>query len=187
VRLRISILIVSMLITLSAIGQEKLVGFRAYALGSQGSLQLSAPRAWNDQLEHKEKGAPTTIVFTPENGANLDVQITVLVPGKQTGRLPTEEEIKNTVTRAADGAKPQALEKAVPVQEIQGAFGSGYYFTVTDRAPKPAEFKHMTRGMMNVSELVIAFTILSNDGAEMAVADAMKMLKQARQIKAAKR
>ena len=73
----------------------------------------------------------------------------------------------------------------IPVKDIEGASGSGYYYTATDRAAKPAEFKYKMQGMLRVGDLVVAFTILSNDGAEAAVADALKMLKSAQQVGAA--
>jgi len=42
---------------------------------------------------------------------------------------------------AAQSALSQAVEKSLPVQELRGGNAQGSYFSATDRAPKPGEFK----------------------------------------------
>ena len=47
------------------------------------------------------------------------------------------------------------------------------------KAPKPGEYKYMTQGMLVVRELAVSFTILTNDGQQQVVQDALTMLKSA--------
>ena len=159
---------------------------RSYQLAQHGSLQLSVPSAWNDQMREGQPGTPPILLFKPEHGSGFNVQVTPLWPAKPNDSLPSLEQIKLTVTKGADDEKAQAVETDIPIQEIQGTSGSGYYFTVTDRAPKPDEFKYMARGMLCVGKTVLAFTILSNDGTQSAIVDALTMLKGARLVKTAK-
>ena len=173
------------LLLLSAALHAEPAGFRSYQLGQHGSLQLAVPHSWNDQMRQRQNDEPPTILLTPEQGYNFNVQLTPLWPAKPDAVIPDAETIKRTVSKAAGEAMPQVTETTIVTQEIQGANGSGYYFRVTDRAPKPAEFKYMIRGMLRVGDLVLAFSILSNDGAESAVADALKMLKSAQHLGAA--
>jgi hypothetical protein len=56
---------------------------------------------------------------------------------------------------------------------MRGESGMGYYFSATDRAPKPGEFKYLTQGILHIGELVASFTILSNDGGEANASDAL--------------
>ena len=65
------------------------------------------------------------------------------------------------------------------IKELKGPSAIGYYFSVTERSPKPGEYKYMTQGMLRVGELVPTFTILTNDGAESVVADSLAMLQGA--------
>ena len=64
--------------------------------------------------------------------------------------------------------------------ELQGTAGKGFYFCATDRAPKPGEYKYLTQGTIRVGELLVTFTILTNDGQAGVVSGAMMMLKTAR-------
>lgn len=174
------------LLLLSACAQADPTSFRSYQLPGHGALQLAVPYSWNDQMRQRQQGTPPTLLFTPESGYSFNVQLTPLWPAQADAVMPSLEEIKHTVSKAADDAKAQAVETTIPIREIHGSSGDGYYFSVTDHAPKPGEFKYMTEGMLRVGELILTFTILSNDGAAAAVADAESMLKSARQAEAAK-
>jgi hypothetical protein len=66
------------------------------------------------------------------------------------------------------------------VRELKsGASVIGYYYTVTDKAPKPGEFKLMTQGMFGLVDLRVSFTILTNEGQEGTVKEALAMLSSA--------
>ena len=58
--------------------------------------------------------------------------------------------------------------------EFQGRSGPGFY-SATDRAPKPGEFKFLTQGIVRVGELAVTFTI-PNDGQEAVVKQALEAL-----------
>lgn len=93
--------------------------------------------------------------------------------------MPGPEEMKSSVERAADGASQQAVEKTIPIRELKGSSGKGYYFSATDKAPKPDEFKYLTQGMLGVGDLAVTFTILTNDGQDAVVKEALSMLSSA--------
>ena len=175
-------LICAVLLLLSTALHAEPAGFRAYELGKHGSLQLTVPHSWNDQIRQRQGDAPPTILFTPEQGNGFNIQVTPLWPSTPDAALPDAEQIKNTVSKAAEDTRSQVVETAIPIQDIEGAAGSGSYFRVTDRAPAPSDFRYKTQGMLRAGKLVVAFIILSNDGAEPAVADALKMLKSAQQV-----
>ncbi|MFY9329128.1 MAG: hypothetical protein WAO76_14120 [Georgfuchsia sp.] len=158
-------------------------GFRAFDLPQHGSLQITVPLTWNDQLSQRQEGLPPTILFTPEHGHGFNVQIMPLWP-RQEIAIPGLEEIRRLISKAADDEKLLAVESDIPIHEIQGTSGDGYYFNVTYRVPKVDEFNQMTRGMLRVGELVLAFTIFSSDGAETSMTQALTMLKSVRQVAA---
>jgi hypothetical protein len=83
------------------------------------------------------------------------------------------------VERSAQSAKAQAVERDVPVVEFQGRTGPGFYFSATDRAPKPGEFDSLTQGIVRVGELSVTFTILTNKGQDRIVKQAIEALKGA--------
>ena len=49
--------------------------------------------------------------------------------------------------------------------ESKGKTGLGYYFSITDEAPsiKAGEYRYMTQGGIPVGNLLVMFTIFSNE------------------------
>ena len=187
VRLRAWLLMFLLALGGDALAQDKNVSFRSYDLQKRGALELSVPRTWNDQLEPaKKKGAPPSIIFSSDAGTDFNVRITPLWSTSSTPE-PDINAIRRAMTVAAEDAKSVSVESDIALQPIEGTAGSGYYFNVTDRAPKPGEFKFMTQGMLQVGKLVLGFTILSNDAADAAVAQAITVLKTAHFAPGAKR
>ncbi len=79
----------------------------------------------------------------------------------------------------AERIKSQAAEAYVEMRHLSGANGSGYYFTVTDRSPGPGEFKFMSQGALQVGELTLWFTILTDEGEDTVAVEALAMLQAA--------
>ena len=91
----------------------------------------------------------------------------------------TPSGVKKHVERAADGFKSQSIEKTIAINELKGPSAIGFYFSITDKSPKPSEYKYMTQGIARIGELTPTFTILSNEGAENVVTDSLTMLENA--------
>ena len=150
-----------------------------YTLPDHGNLRLKSPVTWKDKLRQPPNRLPPTIVFNPTTGKPFEILITPIWPVGSDMPPPNAERIKAQVEKTAEHAKSQAVERDINVMEIKGASGVGYYFTATDRAPKPGEYKHMAQGMLLIGDIALAFTILTNDGQDNVITDALAMLKSA--------
>jgi hypothetical protein len=164
----------------SATAQETVT--RKYPLANHGYLQLQVPRSWQEELRKPSGNYPPTIVFTPKAGNSFQILITPVFAMSEGMTMPSSAQIKASVRRAAERAKNQAVEKTVPVKELKGPSAMGYYFSVTDRAPRPEEYKYMTQGILQVGAVTPTFTILTNDETEGIVIQSLSMLEGARHV-----
>lgn len=155
---------------------------RSYPLPDHGSIQLKVPKSWQDKVSQPPNRLPPTIVFIPKSGTSFQILLTPIWAARPGIVMPGPTEIKQNVERAADKAKSQSVEKDLPIKELKGGSIVGYYFSATDRAPKPGEFKYLTQGMLRLGEFVLTFTVLTNDGAEGVIRDALVMLKEATHV-----
>ncbi len=179
---RVFIFVVGLLLWWSVAVMAEEVRVRSYPLPDHGKLQLKVPVSWKDELQQPPSRLPPTIVFKPTRGAAFEVLLTTIWPAKQDTPRSTPEEMRRQVERAAEGAKSQAIEKVIEVKELKGSSGLGYYFSATDRAPAPGEYKYMTQGMIRIGGLIGAFTILTNDGQTSVITDAIAMIGSANQV-----
>jgi len=153
---------------------------RRYELANLDTLELTLPPGWVDRVEVLPPGeVPVTIEFAPVEGPPFSVHVTPQWSDPADPGLMDTDALREAVREGAERIKPQAVEPSIEIRRLQGESGVGFYFSVTDRAPKPEEFLFMTQGALQAGDLVLWFTILTNDGQEAAVADGLAMLQEA--------
>jgi hypothetical protein len=74
----------------------------------------------------------------------------------------------------------QTVEREIPILEIHGGSGIGYYFSVTDKAPAPDEYKYLTQGALAVDDLLLTFAVLTNEADSSVVKEALDVVRSAR-------
>jgi hypothetical protein len=179
-RFRMRYLVLSLVIVLaSSLAHAEETAVRSYPLPEHGAFQVKVPESWQDSASQPGSGSPPTITFTPRSGAPFKILVTALRSAKPDLEMPTADELKAKVQRAADGAAQQAVEKTIEVKLLKGPANIGYYFAATDRAPKPGEFRFLNQGIITVKDLLVGFTILTNDGQDAVVTAALSMLSEA--------
>lgn len=55
-----------------------------------------------------------------------------------------------------------SVEKKLVLKESRGPATAGYYYSLTDRAPKPGEWTYLTQGFFGIEDLMVYFTLLTN-------------------------
>lgn len=153
---------------------------RRYPLADRGAIVLAVPDGWREEVRRPRPDLPPTIVYFSSPLEAFRVLITPLWPKNPDAPKPPVDAVRESVRQAADSVKSQAVETSIKIEELKGSQAHGFYFSVTDRAPKPGEYKYMTQGVMGLADLRVTFTILTNDGGESAVLKALDMLQGAR-------
>ncbi len=134
-----------------------------YRTTNQMVLRLDIPAAWPDEIEPGSGETPPEVRMTPPPDGSSKVLITVLSLKQD---MPDDERltgIRKMVEHAGREALPQAVEKTCDIRQFRGRSSIGYLFTLTDKAPKPDEFKFLTQGGYGVGRLILLFTVLSNE------------------------
>ena len=167
------ILMVALVLAFGASAGE--LSIRRYPLPGHGDLLLPVPDAWQEQPPFGDS-QPPTLTFVPKSGPAFVILITPLWPNGGNAGEPDSVGLRANVERMARAAKKQAIEKTIPLQSLKGAAGVGYYFSATDRQPKPGEFRHLTQGALPLGDGVITFTVLTNDGMDATVDAALHLL-----------
>jgi hypothetical protein len=152
---------------------------RRYELPNLDTLELMLPAGWVDTVDVPPGGVPLTIQLGPSQGPAFEVHVTPL--WSETGETGAQdaEALRESVREAAERIKPQIIEPSIEIKRLQGESGIGFHFSVTDRAPKPEEYRHMTQGGLQTGSLILWFTILTNDDQDGVVAEALAMLQSA--------
>ena len=129
-----------------------------------GTLQLEVPKSWQHRISQPRRGSSSTLVLTSDRGPTFQVLISPLLTRRPGTPFPEPRDLRKEAEQSARIFQPQAVEKEIRIQELKGRAAIGYYYSLTDRAPKPGEFKYMTQGMVRLGDALLAFTLLANDG-----------------------
>ena len=149
-------------------------------LPQRPALVIPLPEGWRGQVFRATPDLPPTIILSPATGKVFEVMITPIWPTSAEAKPLTPDFVRAMTAAGAQRAKAQAVEKELPVRDLsgQGLFGS--YFSATDQAPKPGEYRNLTQGLVAVGELHVGFTILSNGDAAAVTGPGLKMLQSLR-------
>jgi len=155
---------------------------KKYPLGSQGELQLTLQKEWRDTMMTSPRNVSPAIQIVPETGDSFKILLTVIggASPKMAGKY-----LESSVEQMSGPAALQSLEKKADIKQFKGEQTEGYYYSLTDSAPAPGEFTFMTQGLTRVGELLLSFTILSNDRTQQTRDAALNLIKTAVHVKAA--
>jgi hypothetical protein len=160
---------------------------RRFPVGERGFIVLAVPAGWVDEVQPAQPPVPPTIVLRPASGPVFEVHVTPIAPARPDAPTPSADAIRQYVRGAAEKLGSQAVERDIPLRTLTGPQSSGAYVSVTDRAPKPGEYRYMTHGMIGLAELRATFSVFTNDGQERVVPQALEMLRTARREAGEKR
>ena len=147
--------------------EEKLVGRKIetrYRVNDQNVLVLEIPEKWLDKIQ-RPKDLPPTIIFKPERMPAMAIHVTPMWNPGRDKDFNSPERILKILQDGGNKSLPEAVEKELKFRELKGKTGLGYYFSITDKAPaiKAGEYKYMSQGGIPVGNLLVMFTILSNE------------------------
>ncbi|MBP1697597.1 MAG: hypothetical protein H6Q41_2785, partial [Deltaproteobacteria bacterium] len=148
-----SVFIMALLVTLliasigSAGGQKAI---RKYPIPEHGTLELNVPAPWKGEIHKPRENMPPTIMFNPAQGNDFQVMIIVLWGKTGDQDFNNQEKVRTFVEKDGQKLLPNISETKIVLTEIKGVSYSGYYFSVTDKAPNPGEYRYMTRGAIGV-------------------------------------
>ena len=161
----------------TVLAQESLP--RSYDLPNLDVFELAVPSTWQDNVDQPADGGPPTIEFKPLVDPAFEVYVTPNWPNTPDESVPDAETLRERVRAEAERMSGHMVEQNPEIRRLQGASGVGFYFVATDPASEPEEFRTMNQGLLQVGDLTVMFTILTNEGQQSVVEEALAMLTSA--------
>lgn len=149
-----------------------------FVLPNHGTLLLNVPTDWKVNVKTPSGDSPQTILIAPRDGAAFKMLLTPIW-GDTTRVLPDDAKIHDVVSSAAKGAEAASTQSAVAVRNISGPSARGYYFYSTDKAAAAGEWKYLRQGTVSMGDIVLTFTILTNDARQVDAKTALDMIRHA--------
>jgi hypothetical protein len=155
----------------------------SFSLPQRGKLILTIPNSWKRSARKSDKGLPPTIILSPRKGAAFETMITPLWSPHNAPNFNNAAALKWAIEQHLKKMLPTAIEKDVPIQEFSAVDGPGFYFLVTDKAPKPGGYPYAVLAIVGVGDLVLNVTILCKEKESEGIMETIRILQEARQDK----
>jgi hypothetical protein len=152
---------------------------RQYELPNGDTLELRLPDGWSDHVEQPEGDGPPTIEIAVTGGGAAQVFVTPKWVEPTDNEIREAPLLRDAVRELAERIQPEAAEPYIEVRPLEGADGTGYYFSATERQPKADGFKFMSQGAFPVGGLTLWFVVLTNDGEDTVAVQTLAMLQAA--------
>lgn len=153
---------------------------QSFKIPGHGSLDLQIPKTWKSAAVQPPVDLPPSITMRPPEGDAFMVRITPMPAPKPAEGVSSDAQIKRAADVIKNALAPTAVEKELVLTQLKGPAAHGYYFTATDKAPRPGEYLCMTSAVVGVGDLLLNVTILHQSKDAEEVRDAIEMLKEAR-------
>jgi hypothetical protein len=156
---------------------------RSFALPNHGKLLLSVPAAWKQAVRQPPHDLPPTVTFTPAKGDDFVVFITPLWSVKNDPTFNKPENVRRLMEENLGRMLPGSIEQKASLQEFAGVYGKGYFFLLTDKAPKQGEYPYALRTGLGVGDLMLSATVLCRSKNSEGITLTIRALQDARQTK----
>lgn len=155
---------------------------RSFALPQHGQLTLNVPSTWKQTVQRPPDNLPPTITLTPAQGDEFQVLITPIWSPKKDEAFNKPDKIKTQIENDRTEMLQNAVEKEVPIQDFESVSGTGFYFLLTDKAPKPGEYPYAVRAGVGVGDLLLSVTVLSRSKDTEGITATIRALQEAKQL-----
>jgi hypothetical protein len=156
---------------------------RTFSLGQWGQIEIDVPTGWTAEAQGKEAPGGFAIRIAPPRDIPLTLLMTPMPAPGSAGEMDTA--VKEAVEKAKLGLAKAALESELPVRELRAEGGVAQYVSATDKTvekPSATQFKFIDQGAAAVGRFMVSFTVLTNAGDAPERAQALEVVRSARQL-----
>lgn len=135
-----------------------------YPVPRHGELRLQVPAQWQVKYLYTEDGrvAPTFRVY-PLEGSEFDMSMTVYWHDGMDQDITSAESLRARVEQAGAEAKRSSTDRHLAVVPLAGAPGPGFLYDLEDATAAAEDYRYLTQGALAVGQLVVVFTILTDE------------------------
>jgi hypothetical protein len=146
----------------------------------RGILVISSPIAWSKQISQPPEAIAPTIRFSSAAGQKFEVVITAFWSPTNDSSFNSASNVRSLVDDTLGDLNSRLVESDIPILELYSGSGTGYYFSATDKAPDPNEYKFLTQGAIAADDLLLTFTVLTKEKLSPIINTTLNMLRSSR-------
>lgn len=154
-----------------------------FVINNKDAMEVNIPESW-DVKSRQANNLSLSLKLTHKGSLGKDGLFTLLITAFAQKKKPmTDSEIKELVIQNSRQFRSQAVENKIDVKELKTASLIGYYYKLTDKAPKPGEYKYMRQGFLQIEKVLLTFTFFFHQDEETEWENAISLFKSIKIVK----
>ncbi len=131
-----------------------------------GEISIEVPRIWNYNFTKSDEQTPPLITFYVLDDSEKEIfqlNLSVFWDAGYSRNLTSEEYIRSLVSEAGNNTLRYSDEDELQLKPIKGRAGEGYFFDLSDSSAGEDEYRFLTQGAISVGDVLLVFSLFSND------------------------
>jgi len=153
-----------------------------FPVPDHGEIVFHVPVRWDYTYRSTGIISPPVVTFFRKDKSGEEVfQLNASIfwnDGFQKNIL-SDENVKTLVQDVGEGLLPFSDETDLELIPLNGKDGQGYFFRLTDSAARPGEYRYLTQGALGVGELLLVFSLFTNEESDQIHNLAIEMVQNA--------
>ena len=154
-----------------------------FPIPEHGEIVFEVPQDWDyTYVAAGLTAKPPVITFFTEDESGREVfqlNVSILWDDGFARDILEEESIQQLVRDVGEDILPFSDETELQLERITGQEGLGYIFSLTDSSARPGEYRYLTQGALSVGEVLLVFSLFSNDREGQLRENTLEMIKTA--------
>ena len=166
----------------NAVG-EYATDLETFDIPGHGELIISIPRIWNYNFTKTDDETPPLITFYVLDNNEEEIfqlNMSVFWDDGFNRKVTSPEYIYSLVEGTGEKALALSDQTELNLKEIKGKNGIGYLYDLSDNSAKKGEYHYLTQGALAVGEVLVVFSLFSNDEKAILREAMLRSLKSAR-------
>lgn len=166
-------------------GKNYSVDKEAFDIPGHGELVISIPRIWNYNFTKSDEDTPPLITFyVLDNNEREIFQLNMSVFWNDgfNRKITSPEYIYSLVEETGKNTLSLSDQTELKMVKITGKEGIGYLYDLSDSRAKEGEYHYLTQGALAVGDILLVFSLFSNDEKAILREAMLNSLKSARHL-----
>ncbi|MEM6998575.1 MAG: hypothetical protein AAF419_01895 [Pseudomonadota bacterium] len=145
---------------------EYLVDTETFEIPGHGELILKVPRIWNYNFTKVDEQTPPLITFyvLDKNKREIfQLNMSIFINTGYNKNITDIDYIHSLVFTAGKNILPHSDENELLMMELSGKQGKGFFFDLSDRDAAAEEYKFLTQGAIALQNVLLVFSLFSNE------------------------
>ncbi len=136
---------------------------KTYSVDKYTGIKFQIPDNWKEKVDKKELFYPFTVTFNDPGEKSSKLIISLIPLNESQMDMIEPEKLKASLISRGSDLLRSAVEDSLKLENFSGKNSAGFFYFLTDRAPKPGEYKFVYQGSIGIGNLLSTFTLLTNN------------------------